>query len=44
MSDWPWDELEIESTRDVKVIRKAYSVKLKTLDLDRQIESRLNPV
>ena len=37
MSHFPWNELGIAETRDQSAIRKAYSAKLKQLDLDNQI-------
>ena len=38
MSHYPWNTLGIEETRDQSAIRKAYSAKLKTMNLDEQIQ------
>ncbi|WP_394730979.1 hypothetical protein [Altererythrobacter sp. GH1-8] len=38
MSQWPWTELGIDATQDERAIRKAYSTRLKQLDLDRQVQ------
>ena len=37
MTKWPWSVLGIAQTADNSAIRKAYSARLKELDLDRQI-------
>lgn len=38
MSGFPWSVLGIEETREKSAIRKAYSVKLKAMNLDEQVE------
>ncbi|UOR16263.1 hypothetical protein [Qipengyuania aquimaris] len=38
MSGYPWSILGIEETREKSAIRKAYSVKLKTMNLDEQVQ------
>lgn len=39
MSHWPWSELGLRETSDRGEIRRAYSAKLKLLDLDNQIDA-----
>src|SRR5260221_8914367 len=34
-----WDELAIDPTRDSKAIRRAYAVRLKTIDPDRDLQA-----
>lgn len=38
MSGFPWSVLGIEETREKSAIRKAYSVKLKAMNLDEQVQ------
>ena len=38
MSGFPWSVLGIEQTREKSAIRKAYSVKLKGMNLDEQVQ------
>ena len=39
MTSWPWSVLGIEATDDKGAIRKAYATKLKTLDIDNEINA-----
>lgn len=39
MTEFPWSELGIEPTEDTKAVRKAYSGRLKALDVDNEIEA-----